>query len=105
MASRPKSKKDALMAEVLGLGSQAQESALGASKAPAAPAKPGRPSQGPVLPFTVRLPQEAAQLLQRLVSDLGARAMRGEIARKNATISAVVEAALRLYAEKQGGSK
>ena len=43
-------------------------------------------------------------ILQRLVADLQARAIRGELARSEATIGTVVEEALALYAEKHGGT-
>lgn len=100
-----KSSKDDLLAQVLGVGAgKTKESALGSNQAPIrAPVIPrpvGRPPQGPTIPFTLRLPQESAELLQRLVSDLQARAVRGDLPRKDATIAAVVEEGLRLYEEK-----
>ena len=107
--TRPKkSNRDDLLAQVIGVGAgRPQESALGTGQVPVpVAAKPvGRPPQGPTIPFTLRLSQEGAERLQRLVSDLQARAIRGELPRRDATIAAVVEEGLRLYDKKHGGTK
>lgn len=115
MPSHPKTKKEVLMEEVLGLG-KSQESALGSGKVKTEPSSSrgseaqvirpvGRPPQGPTIPFTLRLSRESAERLQRLVADLQARAVRGELPRKDATLAAVVEEGLRLYERKYGESK
>jgi hypothetical protein len=101
------SKKAELLAEVMGVGGgHSQESALGTRKEPQAARKPiGRPSKEPTIPFTLRLRSGAAELLQALVSDLQARAVRGEFPRSEATIGTVVEQSLELYAQKHGFKK
>jgi len=106
MPSSKKTRKDALLAEVLEAGSgKAPVSAMGTSKGlDAEKRKVGRPIKEPTIPFTLRLRLGPAELLQRLVSDLQARAVRGELARSEATIGTVVEEALGLYAEKHGGT-
>ena len=103
MSQNQKKHKVDLLAKVLEVGSGAvQESALGRGNQGLSPSlKPkGRPPQGKTIPFTLRLRPEAAELLQRLTSDLQARAIRGELPRKDATIAAVVEDALKFYCEK-----
>ena len=77
---------------------------MGAKRAVAAERRGvGRPAKEPTIPFTLRLRQGPAELLNRLVADLQARAIRGDLARSDATIGAVVEEALGLYDEKHGG--
>lgn len=112
-----KTRKDALLAEVLNAGAgKAPVSAMGTPRGQGAERrKVGRPGKEPTIPFTLRLRQAPAELLQRLVADLQARAVRGELARSEATIGTVVEEALALYAEhhalveaappSQGGAK
>jgi hypothetical protein len=104
MPPSKKTRKDALLAEVLEAGSgKAPVSAMGTPKGQDAERrKVGRPIKEPTIPFTLRLRQGPAELLQRLVADLQARAVRGEHARSEATIGTVVEEALELYAEKHG---
>jgi len=105
MSPSKQTKKDALLAEVLDAGAgKAPTSAMGASR-PLAPERRnvGRPAKEPTIPFTLRLRQGPAELLNRLVADLQARAVRGELARSAATIGTVVEEALGLYDEKHGG--
>lgn len=104
MPPSKKTRKDALLAEVLEAGSgKAPVSAMGTRKGQEAEKrKVGRPIKEPTIPFTLRLRQGPAELLQRLVADLQARAVRGELARSEATIGTVVEEALVLYAEKHG---
>ena len=104
MPPSKKTRKDALLAEVLEVGSgKAPVSAMGTSKGRVAEKrKIGRPLKEPTIPFTLRLRQVPAELLQRLVADLQARAVRGDLARSKATIGTVVEEALALYAEKHG---
>jgi hypothetical protein len=104
MPPSKKTRKDALLAEVLEVGSgKAPVSAMGTSKGrDAEKRKVGRPIKEPTIPFTLRLRQSPAELLQQLVADLQARAVRGELARSEATIGTVVEEALVLYAEKHG---
>lgn len=106
MSPSKQTKKDALLAEVLEAGSgKASVSAMGPSKAaPASPRPVGRPTKEPTIPFTLRLRQGSAELLQRLVADLQARAVRGELARSEATIGTVVEEALFLYEQKHGSA-
>lgn len=103
MATR-KTKKEDLMAEVLGVGQgNTKESALQSPQGKAqdeARRTPGRPAKDPTIPFTLRLQQASAELLQRLVADLQAKAVRGELPRSEATIGAVVERGLLLYAAK-----
>lgn len=108
MPQKPSNKKEALLAQVLEVGSgSVQESAMGGDEAaaPLSVRQKGRPPQGRTIPFTLRLRPEAAELLQRLTSNLQARAIRGELARKDATIAAVVEEALKFYWEKKAGSR
>ena len=96
-------KKLALLAETVDAGAgNAHESAMGSDRPQPEAIRPtkGRPPQTPTIGFTLRLHPEAAELLQRLTADLQARAIRGELARKDATIAAVVEEGLRLYAKK-----
>lgn len=102
-AKTGKDKKEALLAEVLGVGAgQVTESALD-SKASMEARKPlGRPAKEATIPFTVRLTQASAELLQVLVADLQARALRGEFPRSAATMGTVVEQGLQLYAAKHG---
>lgn len=111
MTPAAKNKKDALLSEVLQAGAgSTSESALGKahasakSQAPPVVHAPGRPRQEPTIPFTLRLPQDAATLLQSLVADLQARAVRGELPRSEATIGRVVHEALKLYAAKRNKS-
>ena len=88
------------MAEVLGVGSgSVPESAMGGQESsyPPSPRPKGRPPQGSTIPFTLRLRPEAAELLQRLTSELQVRAIRGELPRKDATMATVVEEALKAY--------
>lgn len=102
MTPATKAKKDALLAEVIGAGAgQGTQSAMGSERqANVAPKKVGRPPKAPTVPFTLRLGQQSAELLTRLVQDLQARAMRGEMPRSEATIGRVVQEALDLYAAK-----
>jgi hypothetical protein len=104
MPPSKKTRKDALLAEVLEAGAgKAKVSAMGSPKSPDTERRSvGRPTKEPTIPFTLRLRQGPAELLQRLVADLQARAVRGELARSEATIGTVVEEALMLYAEKHG---
>jgi hypothetical protein len=104
MPPSKKTRKDALLAEVLEAGSgKVPVSAMGTPKGKDAERrKVGRPIKEPTIPFTLRLRQDPAELLQRLVADLQARAVRGELARSEATIGTVVEEALALYQEKHG---
>jgi len=104
MPPSKKTRKDALLAEVLQAGSgKASVSAMGTPKGQDAERrKVGRPIKEPTIPFTLRLRQGPAELLQQLVADLQARAVRGELARSEATIGTVVEEALVLYAGKHG---
>jgi len=106
MPSSKKTRKEALLAEVLEAGSgKASVSAMGTPKGQDAERrKVGRPIKEPTIPFTLRLRQAPAELLQRLVADLQARAVRGEFARSEATIGTVVEEALALYSEKHRGT-
>ena len=105
MATR-KTQKEDLMAEVLGVGQgKAKESALQSSQGKAQDESrrlPGRPSKEKTIPFTLRLRADSAELLQRLVADLQAKAIRGDLARGEATIGTVVERGLVLYAAKLG---
>jgi hypothetical protein len=104
MTPSKRTRKDALLEEVLKAGSgKAAASAMGTAR-DASPERRnvGRPTKEPTIPFTLRLRQEPAELLQRLVADLQARAVRGELARSDATIGTVVEEALALYAERHG---
>ena len=103
MPPSKKTRKDALLAEVLEAGAgKAPVSAMGTPKGQDVETrKVGRPIKEPTIPFTLRLRQGPAELLQRLVADLQARAVRGELARSDATIGTVVEEALKLYAENQ----
>ena len=107
MPPSKKTRKDALLAEVLEAGAgRAPVSAMGAAKGQdSEQRKVGRPLKEPTIPFTLRLRRGPAELLQRLVADLQARAVRGEFARSEATIGTVVEEALALYAEKHGGTE
>lgn len=100
MSPSKKTSKDALLAEVLNAGAgKAPVSAMGTPRGQDDNArKVGRPVKEPTIPFTLRLRQAPAELLQRLVADLQARAVRGELARSEATIGTVVEEALALYA-------
>jgi len=103
MTPTKSAKKLALLAETVDAGAgNAHESAMGSERPlpqqALRPAK-GRPPQAPTIGFTVRLRPEIAELLQRLTADLQARAIRGELARRDATIAAVVEEGLRLYAK------
>ncbi len=104
MSPSRKTRKDALLAEVLNAGSgKAPISAIGATlDQDRERRKVGRPAKEPTIPFTLRLRQGPAELLQRLVADLQARALRGELARSEATIGTVVEEALVLYANHHG---
>lgn len=106
MSPSKQTKKDALLAEVLDAGSgKAPVSAMGVPRGVVPERRNvGRPAKEPTIPFTLRLRQGPAELLNRLVADLQARAVRGELARSEATIGAVVEEALGLYDEKHGGS-
>jgi hypothetical protein len=110
MSPSKQTKKDALLAEVLEAGSgKAKASAMGTPKGSAPERRNvGRPAKEPTIPFTLRLRQGSAELLQRLVADLQARAIRGELSRSEATIGTVVEEALTLYDRKHrstaGGS-
>ena len=102
MPPSKKTRKDALLAEVLEAGAgKAPVSAMGSQKTPDVGRRSvGRPTKEPTIPFTLRLRQGPAELLQSLVADLQARAVRGELARSEATIGTVVEEALALYEEK-----
>ena len=99
MTPSKQTKKDALLAEVLEAGSgKAPASAMGTPEATGPERRAvGRPTKEPTIPFTLRLRKDSAVLLQRLVSDLQARAVRGDLARSEATIGTVVEEALALY--------
>ena len=105
MATRKTNKED-LMAEVLGVGQgKTKESALQSTQGKAqdeARRDTGRPKKEPTIPFTLRLRAESAELLQRLVADLQAKAIRGDLPRGEATIGTVVERGLVLYATKLG---
>ena len=107
MPPSKQTKKDALLAEVLEVGAgKASTSAMGPSRGSTPERRNvGRPAKEPTIPFTLRLRQEPAELLNRLVADLQARAVRGELPRSEATIGAVVEEALGLYDAKHGGPK
>lgn len=107
-----KTSREDLLAEVVGVGSgvsseSAIESSQGrkASRTPPAARGVGRPAQEASVQFTLRLRPTSAQLLQSLVSDLQGRAIRGEIARSEATIGLIVEQALELYAKKHQHGK
>lgn len=106
MSPSKQTKKEALLAEVLEAGSgKAAASAMGTPKAaPSEHRAVGRPAKEPTIPFTLRLRKESAVLLQRLVADLQARAVQGELARSEATIGTVVEEALVLYDLKHRGT-
>jgi len=104
MANSKRDLRKNLLAEVLGVGAgQVEESALGSGQEKVETRKGlGRPVKEPTIPFTLRLRKEAAELLQQLVADLQARAIRGEFPRSEATIGTVVEQGLFLYAVMNG---
>ena len=106
MASGRKPSKADLLAEVIGVGAgNVPESALESKQGLAEARRPmGRPRKDPTIPFTLRLKQESAELLQKLTGELQARAVRGELPRSEATFAAVVEEGLRLYATKHSDS-
>lgn len=107
-----KSSKEDLLAQVIGVGAgisaeSAIESSQGrkAAKKVAGPRAVGRPAKEPTVQFTLKLRPSSAQLLQELQADLQSRAIRGEIARSEATIALIVEQALELYAKKHHHAK